>query len=189
MNPDSYLNADKFIREEWFQDHVAEDTRTLDGAFELIKWKRPKNNNYLVMYILVPGYLIVTGDVGDAIYSSGLTTFKQWADCDITYFAGKCVASEYGRQYREWDNDFLRDKVKEALKQSSDKSWKDLEDIGGSLTMSSKHEWIGWLTEYGNEFFGPDRYCWPADGKIIAMRCKAHLIGLKMAVEQLKETI
>jgi len=215
MNPDSYLNADKFIREEWFQDHVAEDTRTLDGAFELIKWKRPKNNNYLVMYILVPGYLIVTGDVGDAIYSSGLTTFKQWADCDITYFAGKCVASENGRQYREWDNDFLRDKVKEALKQSSDKSWKDrewdndflrdkvkealkqssdkswkdLEDIGGSLAMSSEHEWIGWLTEYGNEFFGPDRYCWPADGKIIAMRCKAHLIGLKMAVEQLKETI
>ena len=191
MNPDSYLNADKFIREEWFHEHVADQTRTLDGSFELIKWKRPKNNNYIMIYILVPGYLIVAGDVGDAIYSSGLTTFKQWADCDITYFAGKCTASETGRQYREWDSDFLRDRVKEALKQFSDKSWKDLEDDLGSFAMSSEQEWIGWLTENGDEFFGPDRYCWPADGKVIAMRCKAHLIGLKMAVEQLnlKDTV
>jgi hypothetical protein len=192
MNPDSYQNADKFIKEEWFQDHRAEHTTTLEGIFDLIQWKRPLNNNYLMVYILIPGYLIVTGDVGDAIYASGLSTFKQWADCDIGYFAGKCVASESGRQYREWDSDFLKKRIMEALKehaeeneQEIDKSWKDFVAYGGSSSMCSQQEWISWLTDKGSIFFGPDPCCWPADGQIISIRCKGHLIGLKMAVKQL----
>jgi len=185
MNPDSYQNADKFIREEWFQDHKAEQTKTLDGIFDSIKWKRPNNNNYLMIYMLVPGYLIVTGDVGDAIYVSGLSTFKEWAGCDTGYFAGKCVASEYGRQYKEWDSDFLRKRVKEDLAEFSDKSWEELDHCGGSAAMSSQQEWIAWLTEHGSGFFGSDPYDWPADGQITSIRCKGHLIGLKMAVEQL----
>ena len=192
MSPDSYQNADKFIREEWFQDHKAEQTRTLDGMFDLIKWKRPENNYYLVLYIQVPGYLIVTGDVGDAIYTSGFRSFKEWATCDFHYFAGKCTASETGRQYKEWDSDYLKKRVMEALQDHADnneqkieESWKDLIAFGGRGAMSSQQEWIAWLTEHGSQFFGPDPYCWPADGLITSIRCMGHLIGLKMAVEQL----
>lgn len=185
MTPDSFLNADKFFQEEWFHEHVAEQTRTLDGVFDLIKWKRPTNNNYLMIFIQMPGYLLVTGDVGDAIYASGLSTFKEWANCDLGYFAGKCVASENGRQYLEWDGDILKTRVKEALEQLSDYKWEDLEAAGGSSAMYHEQEWLIWLIEHGDNFFGPDRYCWPTDGKVISMRCRGHLTGLKMAVEQL----
>lgn len=192
MNPDSYQNADKYIKEEWFHQHIAEQIRTLDGIFNLIKWKRPDSNNYLILYIQTSGYLIVTGDVGNAIYASGMSTFKEWADCDTGYFAGKCVASEYGRQYKEWDSDFLKPRIMEALKehaeeneQEIDESWKDFAAFGGSCAISSQQEWIVWLTEYGRKFFGPDPSYWPADGYITSIRCKSHLIGLKMAVKQL----
>lgn len=192
MNPDSYQNADKYIREEWFHQHIAEQIRALDGIFNLIKWKRPNSNNYLIVYIQTPGYLIVTGDVGDAIYASGLSTFKQWADCNVGYFAGKCVASESGRQYKEWDSDFLKPRIMEALKehaeenkQEIDQSWKDFAAFGGSGAISSQQEWVAWLAERGHIFFGLDPFDWPADGLITSIRCKGHLIGLKMAVKQL----
>jgi hypothetical protein len=175
---------DKFIREEWFKTHVAEQTRTLDGMFDLIKWKRPENNNYLIMYIQVPGYLIVTGDVGDAIYSSGFNSFKRWSECDVGYFAGKCTASEYGRHYKEWDSNYLEKRVKEALEEV-EQPWEDFAALGGRGAMSNQQEWIVWLTEYGSKFFGEDPSYWPAGGLITSIRCSSHLIGLKMAVKQL----
>lgn len=187
------MEEDKFIKEEWFKDHKAKQTRTLDGIFDLIEWKKPQNNNYLITYVQMPGYLIVTGDIGDAIYAvRGFHSFKDWTKCDVHYFAGKCVASEYGRLYKEWDRDYLEKIIKEGLKER-DKSWKEFSERGGVGALSSEQEWITWLSmshwvtaeEAGTYFFGIDRYNWPVDGYRISIRCRAHLIGLKMAVEQL----
>lgn len=186
------ITAEKFIRENWFQDHLADQTRTLDGVFDLIKWKGPTTNNYAMVYIQVPGRLIVAGDVGDAIYTCGFNSFKEWANCDATYFAGKCTASEAGRQYKEWDSDYLKKSVMEELQDHADKngqkigdSWKDLATFGGRGAMNCQQEWIVWLTEHGYQFFGPDSSYWPADGLRISIRCRGHLIGLQMAVKQL----
>lgn len=178
-------NVDKLIREEWFQNHKAVDTKTLEKD-STIEWKRPDSRNYQMTYIIRPGRLIVTGDVGDAIYSSGFSSFADWASCDIGYFASKCVASENGAQYKEWDPEYLEPGIREALKENG-KSWTEFQRMGGTGAMTYKQEWIVWLVENGAHFFGEDRMYWPTDGERISVRCRGHLIGLKMAVEQLKE--
>lgn len=72
-------------------------------------------------------------------------------------------------------------------KEYSEKSWADFLAAGGNGSMSFETEWAMWLGENGYEFFG-DIDCWP-NGKTLALRCRAHLIGLKMAVEQVKEQL
>lgn len=52
--------------------------------------------------------------------------------------------------------------------------------------MTYREEWLEWLHEYGYDFFGNDKIYWPVRGKRIATYCRAHLIGLRMALEQLK---
>lgn len=49
------------------------------------------------------------------------------------------------------------------------------------------HEWSGFLEDEGHEFFGEDYYEYYRIGYVLAPFLEAHLIGLKMAFEQLKK--
>ncbi len=178
---------DNMIRTEWFKDHQATHTLFTDTTEQII-WRRPKSSNCYMNYLREGNYLHVTGDVGDAIYRTGFSTFKEWAQSDISYFAGKCIASENGRQYREWDPDHLKRSVEIAL-QENQRSWDDFYKLNGADHFAYEQEWYMWLNDHGADFFGYDRCYWPTDGKQIAVRCRGHLIGLKMAVEQLAEDL
>jgi len=184
MIPETLEN---YIKEEWFKDHEAHYTPWPLQQMEIVVWKNPKRSTYLINYIRAGNYLYVSGDVGDAIYCTGFDSLQRWSESDVGYFAGKCVASESGRLYREWDRNTIQKSVKEALKNYSDKTWSDLEAFGGTSHMTCEEEWHMWLSMYANEFFGPDPCYWPTDGKIVSERCRGHLIGLKMVVKQLTE--
>lgn len=131
-------------------------------------------------YLRTGGFLYVTGDLGNATYMA-LGSFKSWAECDLTYFSGKCVASEDGAQYRAWDPDYLKLQVIESLKES-EKTWHNFCSRNGDSALSSEQEWIAWAAIYGSDFWDePSTYPY---GKRISTRCHAHLIGLKMAMKQ-----
>ena len=92
------------LADEWFVDHVAKMTMTRfdhDGqVIIMIDWKRPDTYNYSVRYLIDGGMIIVTGDLGDAIYGFGQRlTFDKILQLDWHYFIHKCCASETGRNY------------------------------------------------------------------------------------------
>jgi len=85
--------------EEWFATHKARfiiHTPEYTG----IEWKRQNEWPYAMLYTITSGNVIVTGDVGDAIYGFGAKlTFEMLKRFDWHYFVNKCVASETGRSY------------------------------------------------------------------------------------------
>lgn len=92
------------LAREWFKDHVATQNHygqdALGADVRVINWRRPNTSNYAVRFILIGGYVLVTGDVGEAVYGFGCpVTFDFLAQCDWHYFINKCCASETGRDY------------------------------------------------------------------------------------------
>lgn len=90
---------------EWFAQHEASSPN--GEAYPslspyVIDWRRPGTGNYAMRFIIDRNSVIVTGDVGDAIYSFGsalsLELVEKYSG-DWHYFTGKCVASETGRRY------------------------------------------------------------------------------------------
>lgn len=174
------------IEEEWFRKHKA--TYENIGNFETgkrhekLSWKNPKKYTYSVFYLRAGDYLFVYGDLGNAVYRA-LDSLKSWAACDIIYFSQKCTASETGAQYREWDPDYLEEHLKGAIKES-DKTWHNFCSRGGKNALYDEKSWIIWVAEYGMDFW--DDLSTVPYGMRISVRCRAHLIGLKMALEQLE---
>ena len=87
---------------EWFKDHKATATNFLAAENEGVQilWRKPDSGNYAVTFTIFGSYVIVTGDVGDAIYGFGqLITLEKLQTFDWHYFIHKCCASETGRNY------------------------------------------------------------------------------------------
>ena len=186
MKSSEYNEIDEYIRNTWFKDHEAGYTSL--PSMETLTWANPKRSAYRVTYHAHEDILYVTGDLGYAIYRAGLESLKEWSECYLDYFSGKCVASELGAQYLEWDSDYLKEEVKTVL-EGYDKDWDSFVAKSGDLSTGNELEWIQWLSENGSDFFGYDRFNWPLNGKRISVRCKGQLIGLKMAIEKIDEDI
>lgn len=59
-------------------------------------------------------------------------------------------------------------------------------EADGHQSLGSKEEWLAWLDQHGYDVFGDDFWEWCAGiGEVIDGCCVAHLVGLKMAMEQL----
>ena len=87
---------------EWFAHHIATVTKfnAAEGDGLQIRWRRPDTGNYAMTYTIFGCYVVVTGDVGDAIYAFGQPiTLEKLAQFDWHYFINKCCASETGRNY------------------------------------------------------------------------------------------
>lgn len=193
---------DKTIREEWFTQHEAVRVVVADKlaghAMWVLNWRKPETGMYGVRYIIDANKLIVTGDLGYAIYLwSEPITFEFVADCDLGYFSGKCKASEKGYQYTQWYEGEARKElelwVEEAeengeTKEERRKKLDTLDFDGAWNAISDEHTWADWLRTYGRETFrSDDWFDWFNIGIGVDVRCRAHLIGLKMAMEQLGE--
>ena len=195
---------EKDVRERWFKDHVAahQIVHCADGTLiERLRWKKPGTGTYLVEYLRIGGRLIVTGDIGDAIYWwSGNHSMHWISNCNLGYFAGKCEASENGRDFKVWDSDVARDRILAHFEEVHE--WADTEDSTKAEEMKKKfeenhgwsaihdqYEWVAWIREYGQEVFGDD--WWESSisdpGRTLNIRCYGHLLGLKMAFEQIGE--
>jgi hypothetical protein len=183
----------KQIREHWFPNHIA--TLSSFGPFEVLDWRNPDGGSiFAVRYVAFAGTLVVLGDIGEAVYRvhdirMGL---RFWAGTNLDYFAMKCVASEYGRKFVEWDADEAVRVFRELTQanfedNAADKILQSVDDWRS--VMESSDEWVRWLDANGYEVLGDDFWEWAVDvGEVFAHRCVGHHEGLKLSFKQLDKT-
>lgn len=98
MKEQEQIEKSHMLAREWFSNHIASSMPLPIGT--VIDWRRRDTSNYAMRYIITNGYVIVTGDVGDAIYwFGGELTYEKLLSFDWHYFVHKCCASEKGRSY------------------------------------------------------------------------------------------
>lgn len=180
--------------QEWFKDHVAERqllTNSSNGEvneMDVLAWKKPDTNICRVDYMFhkVRRVLFVTGDLGHAVYRFGTLDLEQIAACDLHYFTGKCEASEVGRDFDGWSEELAKATVRPYWQRLAPDKKREYKELEGDDSIYDKHEWLMWLHFSGSKVFGDDELIALADaGKTPHIRCQAHLMGLKMAFEQL----
>jgi hypothetical protein len=182
----------KSCREQWFKNHKAHRhdylaITNIGLPMEVINWLQPNTSNYATRYIISGRSLIVTGDIGDAVFEWGEEiTFKFLNGCDLHYFAGKCRASPHGREFKQWDSDVAKAGVDELLNMwdAPSRAHEGFE----SAPLFSRGEFEHWLVSDCPE--------WADDpemkssllnaGDVISCHCIGMWVGLKMAFEQIK---
>ena len=193
------MSREERIKES-FKDHVAKITQfakydvnadedaKIDIGIEVLTWKKPESSNYMVKYIVSGNTLCVYGDLGEAIYQWSQNITLDWlATLDLSYFKGKCQASEVGRYFREWDENTAIKYLKDMEKQEYFE-WSKLEEEGGTGSLYDARDWEEWLRENGSEVFGEDYWDWAFEiGYRANTRCVYHFIGLQMAMEQINK--
>jgi hypothetical protein len=188
---DKLKAEEQLIRSRWFPNHVA--SLSLAGNIQELFWRNPDSGTYHVQYFLHQNVLFVTGDIGEAVYkwSSPIPEFRWIANCDLDYFAGKCTASESGVGYKEWDasevTEWLgcyrtEDEEFDAYCQAQAENADDC----AFDSVQTKGDWEQFLTREGEELFGVDWWELLDIGMRIAMRAHGHLVGIRMAIEQLE---
>ncbi len=183
--------SDAEIR-EWFANHEATYSVGDVGGVQVerLVWKRPGTSTYRVDYACIGGTtLCVAGDLGEAVYNTGANSLEWWARCDLSYFASKCYASETGRGYKEWDEREARSRLESSIADMRENGETfesgDVDDAFRAID-GGRGEWDSWMREDASRVFGDDWWDFvPSFGVIIAPRCAAHLLGLKMALASL----
>jgi hypothetical protein len=178
------------IRTQWFKDHVAQHQKIcgLDGVSERLLWRDPENIHYAVLYHRIGRRLIVTGDIGDAIYWWSESHSMHWiSQLCLSYFHSKCIASEVGRSFDDWSYEKAEGRIKEILDESSFGAIDRFSRAGGYEAMTWKDEWMCWCAQNAHEVFGDHwmDHDLGSIGRVIHPRCIGHLEGLKMAFEQI----
>lgn len=129
------------------------------------------------------------------------------ADCDLGYYMSKCEASSEGNRGHKFSakrakncvldtfRDAVRDEVTEmltdeeveaeAIRQFDSKYAVELAPDPGEFT--SEFEWHDWLRLHARNILGPHWMEKIKDVCEIDLRRDAHLIGLKMAMKQVKD--
>jgi hypothetical protein len=187
-----YADRSKMITTTWFHKHVV-FRQTTDDPTPLMIWRAPDTGICLIQYIIYGGALFVSGDLGSAVYRwSDKLTFDWLAGLDLSYFAGKCEASETGRTYKEWDEavakwafddyvDDIRGEYAIDNPEAGAQWWQDLQNANPWAQMYSEFEWQDWMSHDGMSFFSTDDTHLYTVGQVLNLRCQSHLIGLKMA--------
>lgn len=195
-----HRSIDNEIKTSWFKNHVAtyKIFKAEDGeTIEYLRWGKPKSSIFSISYMFRFGLLFVYGDLGDAVYQwhPSIGTLPSLATCSLDYFAGKCSASECGRGYKSWNEACARegliDYITDEVSYNEDgRTFEEISEsfrlLGGWNEIYSEYSWIQWLENHGHEFFGDAHYEYGGIGMEIDSRCRSHLVGLKMAFEQIE---
>ena len=182
--------TEEMIRTHWFPNHKVQLYSDLDNGLELLIWGKDDTSTFLVNYIRHQQVLHVSGDLGCAAYWwSQLNSLRWIAGCNLGYFASKCESSENGRQFKEFDTDTLRRQVEESLQRMEGEDPQIHERFNGYQGWDhmddGQQAWQAWCLQHGYEVWGDCWYMDVPDGMRINPRCHGHLVGLKMAFEQL----
>ena len=123
------MNRDKWIDsfKEEFETHEIvlhktnsnEDSEGRTHTLEHLVFKRPGSGMYLIEYVMRGTTLFVTGDLGEAVYWWSERHDLEWvSQCDLGYFSSKCMASEVGRDFKQWDSDQALQRVESELSET-----------------------------------------------------------------------
>jgi len=109
MPPESIKTVQIDPRIHWFKDHKAKilaGPPLDDCPVLIINWQNPASWNYGCRFIIHRRWLIVVGDIGEAVYEwSEDLSLDFLASLDFAYFLSKCQASPAGKNFVQWDSD------------------------------------------------------------------------------------
>lgn len=173
-----------------FKEHTAKHIST--GPAQVIEWYQPGTSFYSTTYVLFEGSLMITGDMGEAVYRDfNGTSFLELSNMSLESFTKRLVASSNDR----WDFDpeiakseleeyrhFFPDEVQEEAVNSIREVINEYCTFEGYRFGLSRV-----LADYDDELEGEDIAILCEIGRRIPSRLIAYWVGLQMAVEQLKE--
>lgn len=164
-----------------------------------IEFKEPGTFHYRVNYLLKKDLLIVSGDLGYAIYGFSLVgesekfTLERIAKMDVQYFHGKCICCNCGDKFMVWDAALAKEKFEQFIKDHAKydsrywlhiqidaidfSSWYELEQ-----TLDAE---IRRIDEDEDERISYDPSGLWGCGDTRHVWCDLQLIGLKKAIEYL----
>jgi hypothetical protein len=192
---------EKEIR-HWFEHHVA-TAKKLDDDTVMVEWAKPGTMVYSITYIVRNSTLMVYGDLQEAVYrwSGSHISFPFLASCGLGYFHEKCEASPEGRQFRSWDEktaikdfkDYVRDYLRNNMTADEVREWKtkwadDYDRCLSGIQEGSQFFWHMTLhdcDDFRSDGLHDDDHYLYTIGMPITIHCHAHLVGIRMAVEQL----
>lgn len=188
------------IRKYWFSEHVA----NLEGneGHQILNWCRKGDNTYAIKYILSGNTLVVTGDIGDAVYPLPCkANLKNLMDFELHYFLKQLTAHSMERWsfdakeartlldnwYEDVKGDFEEDEEKALEIESiyfelmgaihSTSSHDRYESIVHHLCSNTDSEWFDHeMADTLSQF-----------GKKIPEELIAYWLGLQMAIDELQD--
>lgn len=184
-------NTKKEIREDWFENHIAEIKG--EEGLQVLYWGEEGTNAYRAKYVLSGNNVFISGDIGEAVYSLTCpATLKNIKRFDLSYFTGKLSAfceSKYNfneqlakSQLNDYWNEYdlheledgkeIYDKIRNAIEESS--------------TVEAYHGWL--MTVYEGTSADADlmESVW-GFGQQLSHRLIGYWVGLQMAIKQLEE--
>ena len=180
-----------------FKDHIAE------RKDNIIDFGIPNTGIERIRFMILPNtsILVVYGDLGYAMFNwyRNTITFEDISTMSIDYFQGKCVASEVGRDFRDWYPerakesigceileriDYINDQLEEKKEDQIDTYKEFIQFINDHFNFDSRFEFADTLTTFPFSFFDCDDY---EAGFGIHPSCYLYLKALKLAMKYLTE--
>lgn len=206
MNTTKIEKQKKHCREEWFKNHKA---KLLEAAHQqnncpacghprsksdtiVIDWSNPESWNYGCRFLIYRRWLIVVGDIGEAVYEWGQDVSMEFLSrIDFGYFYGKCQASDGGRRLTFWDATEAIESIKYYHKEYGEDNPKLGRALNELLERVDRHTQRADFEEYLRRAYDEGH----VDGEILSAiksagdqphpRSIGHFVGLQMAIEQL----
>lgn len=169
----------------WCRAHVPE----VSGDGLHIRFATPGTSVYSANFRISGGFLLVWGDVDDAVYRWGerLTWEFLRSLRSFDYFASKCMAHPEGRRARGWDGDvawevlqqYLDERIRDTL---TPHELRDLE-----WASATREDWSSFLhSERADALLGDDWWDWAASiGDVPDLGMMAHWVMLREAVSRM----
>jgi len=131
---------------------------------------------------------LAIGDLGDTSYHFGVPiTLDKFSKTGIGYFYKKCLSSEVGRPFREWDENQLLKNIHEHFSIIGDDKFAKAKADGILDATGFYSDWAHWLQQHGDTYFGQEWYEGTQDeGYKIHHNCHMQLEGLQLALKQLE---
>lgn len=185
------------MREDVFKDHVAEYFRTehLGVPMERLVWRNKNGSStYYANFLCFRGYLVVTGDLYEAIYAvygpeADLAFFSR---CDASYLAQKLRGlNGYSEDSQVWDAKKAEKFVKEHLESECD----DVSELikrefldDAEVNYGSEEEWSRFLDKCDDTptIFGDGWWEYCSIGKVRNPQIDLQLEALRAAMKWLK---
>lgn len=189
------------IKKNWFPEHVAKVTEH-DGII-ILDWSKPGTNMYAVRYVFTGSSLLITGDIGDAVF--GLTwrgTIESFEDVDLGYLMGKLTCCSRDRwdfsemkaskELIEWREERIEDMDQDET--YTEEINKIYEEVESAISESSSTDYFSHAVfrvyhEVSTQYVDSEDFSMISDfGKELPNVFSAYLLGIKMANNQLKVT-
>ncbi len=183
------LKEDIELVDKAMRDHVV--VVGSSPATELV-FRKVRSTDWLIRYTIVGGInLVVTGDLGSAVYRWGEPISFPWlGGLELSYMMSKCEASQWGRQVREWSGEEAARGLAWHLSQTSPEQkekWlairREISRDELNAAMFSQYEWGAFADRELREVWDDLDGIWDI-GWLVPLRAIAHWRGLQLMHER-----